>query len=489
MLPTKKKSSWTVVEPPKDVEPPKEDAPPAPKEDALPTPKEDAPPAPLFIPAPLDDEESIRLPDGSIIDEEELSEASTQMVGGDGEEAGPPSACTLSTYGAPVSPEQAAELFPTGGSDGLTWHATLLSADAMTRDCMADGTVRPRRAQLSVRAKDFFASLVRTPDGRYLFSGVLNGWPALTCLELRSITVLKHRGSIVGGAKLERHWVAGKTSTPPTMPNGSHSVRATLRSPPWTAEGYSKGVPGFVWWFHAQRPMPSLAHGEAILAAAAAGGAGEEVAEAVRVHLFNHRYARAKPETAKDRLTYHSAILIEWSHGRHTTVVELATLNGVGGRGGKSNWYADKLEEIPALYRAMPTDMIAPYKGEFAEIRCSDVPATNLDEFKSYVQSYVGDGLRFLDPHFSLSAPVRLSHRSEADVARYLLNYMGRDRRYTEKVRNCQAFAADFFAFTAGKKGTEVFSPILRPLYTQRTHLFLYDPRMYNNPTPVEPDE
>jgi len=59
----------------------------------------------------------------------------------------------------------------------------------------------------------------------------------------------------------------------------------------------------------------------------------------------------------------------------------------------------------------------------------------------------------------------------------------------TEKVRNCQAFAADFFAFTAGKKGTEVFSPILRPLYKQRTHLFLYDPRMYNNPTPVEPDE
>ena len=36
---------------------------------------------------------------------------------------------------------------------------------------------------------------------------------------------------------------------------------------------------------------------------------------------------------------------------------------------------------------------------------------------------------------------------------RYLLNYMGRDRRYTEKVRNCQAFAADFFGFVAGKKG------------------------------------
>ena len=34
-----------------------------------------------------------------------------------------------------------------------------------------------------------------------------------------------------------------------------------------------------------------------------------------------------------------------------------------------------------------------------------------------------------------------------------MLNYMARDRRYTEEFRNCQAFAADFFGFVAGKKG------------------------------------
>ena len=51
-------------------------------------------------------------------------------------------------------------------------------------------------------------------------------------------------------------------------------------------------------------------------------------------------------------------------------------------------------------------------------------------------------------------------------------------------MRNCQAFAADFFAFAAGRKGISVFSPILQPRYTQRTHLFLYDPEMYDNPTP-----
>ena len=57
---------------------------------------------------------------------------------------------------------------------------------------------------------------------------------------------------------------------------------------------------------------------------------------------------------------------------------------------------------------------------------------------------------------------VRLYHRTQADVARYLLNYMGRDRRYTEKVRNCQAFAADFFSFAAGRKGVAVFSALLQ---------------------------
>ena len=135
---------------------------------------------------------------------------------------------------------------------------------------------------------------------------------------------------------------------------------------------------------------------------------------------------------------------------------------------------------------------------QFAEIRCSDVPATSLQQFKDYVAKYSGGPKgRFLDPHFTHSSPVRLYHRSQAhdgyvtvirllpdryigglgrhegtvassvhashalhalqaDMARYLLNYMGRDRRYTEKVRNCQAFAADMYSFVAGKKGIEV---------------------------------
>lgn len=78
----------------------------------------------------------------------------------------------------------------------------------------------------------------------------------------------------------------------------------------------------------------------------------------------------------------------------------------------------------------MPPPLCGPWIGECAEIRCSDVPARSLDEFKRYVESYTGPSLRFLDPHFKLSAPVRLAHRGQRDIARYLLNYMGRDRRY-----------------------------------------------------------
>ena len=55
--------------------------------------------------------------------------------------------------------------------------------------------------------------------------------------------------------------------------------------------------------------------------------------------MASRRYARAKGESTKDKLTYHSAILLEWDHGMYTTVAELATLHGVGGRHGKANWW------------------------------------------------------------------------------------------------------------------------------------------------------
>ena len=374
---------------------------------------------------------------------------------------------------------------PPGGG-GFIWHAQILidGADSINAPFInaADGSVKPRRAELPVRGEDFLASLVRAPDGRWLFSGVLNGWPALTCLEVRSITRLVRDPA----PRIERVWDATRSKdlvTEPRLPNVPCSVRATLRAPPCSSVGYAPGVPGFVWWYFGGKGSHDarFAHGEDILAAVAQEE--QPMMEATFVHMFSHRYARgAKAETAKDRITYHSAILLEWAHGAFCTVVELATLNGVGGRNGKSNWQEDKLDDRPALYRAMPPVMVAPWKGEFAEIRCTDVPVRSLDEFKDFITKHTGPHARFVDPHFTHSGRVRLFHRARQDVARYLLNYMGRDRRYTEKIRNCQAFAADAYQFLAGKKDITVFSTVLQPLYQNRSHLFLYDPTMYDNP-------
>jgi hypothetical protein len=235
-----------------------------------------------------------------------------------------------------------------------------------------------------------------------------------------------------------------------------------------------------VWWFFAQEgAAASLALGEDIvrhLRARASVGS-----RAVRAHLFSHRYARgaAHKETMKELNTYHSAVLLEWDHGLYTTVVELATLNGVSGRRGKSNWFHDKLEDRTALYRAMAAHMVLPWRGELAEIRCSDVEARTLDEFKAYVEKYTGPQHRFLDVHYTHSQDVRIYHNAQEDVARYLLNYMGRDRRYTEAFRNCQAFAADFYGFMCAEKDIEPFSAVLRIGYLHRSHLFLYDPAKF----------
>lgn len=153
-----------------------------------------------------------------------------------------------------------------------------------------------------------------------------------------------------------RHWDTSDPSTmglDPSMPEGVKAARATLRSASWTTKGWSATSPGTVWWFHAQREAgPRVMHGTNMIRGVREDG---DVPECVLAHVFSHRYARgAKPETRKDKLTYHSAVLLEWSHGKFCTVVELATLNGVGGRAGKANWYDDKFDEAPLLYRCMP---------------------------------------------------------------------------------------------------------------------------------------
>ena len=316
------------------------------------------------------------------------------------------STSTASLYGQPVAAAAAAKICP-DGEGGLIYHATVVS-DTWThpKDCDKAGQIKPRRASLPVRAKDFFASLVQTTDGRWLFSGVLNGWPALTCLELRSITCVGKRKTWLGQKKIIRFWDALPSDqrglgwddddddmyagfgeervihAPPSFPafKGLKSVRVTLRGAPWSAKGYSKASPGCVWWFETM--LGHFSHGEDMILQTQKK---ETVPSCTMIHHFAHRYARPGKkgyETPKQKLTYHGAILLEWDHGKYMTVVELATLYGVGGRKGKVNWHHDKPEPVTALYRAMSSHMIAPWKGKYAEVRVTDVNVKNLKEFQ-----------------------------------------------------------------------------------------------------------
>eukprot|EP00808_Paulinella_micropora_P006172 g30807.t1 len=379
-----------------------------------------------------------------------------------------------SQYGCPLSPKDAAKAVPPG-TVGLVWHAQLLSDDC------DPALLKPRRPIPAVRQSDFFSSLTQTEDGRWIFNGVLNGWPALRHMELRAITC-KARG--LASSYIKRFWEFGSKDKP-SFPAKGKSIRVTLRAPAWSMMGYSRTSPGHAWWFHnrhAERGGPKLLYGTDKIADVQrqASRFGEEVATATRAHLFHHRYARGdKPETTKNSLTYHAALLLEWSHGRFCTVVELATLNGIGGRYCKSNWYHDKEQDRPLLYRHFPAEMVAPWMGHFAEIRCSDVEAKSIVEFKRYMDKYTGPQLRFLAPEIISSHPVRLSFNREDHICRFLLNYIRRERSYTEEYRNCQTFAADLYGFLTGKKGIVPTVQVNRPTYVPRPYWFLYEPGMY----------
>ena len=89
---------------------------------------------------------------------------------------------TVARYRIPLSAEEAAEHDEEGG---LIWQVKIFK-DGYTnkRFNKPDGKLKPRRAIPQVYASDFFSSLNKTDDGRYIFKGSLNGWPALNNLEV-----------------------------------------------------------------------------------------------------------------------------------------------------------------------------------------------------------------------------------------------------------------------------------------------------------------
>lgn len=241
-------------------------------------------------------EEVARLPDGSLDDLPELDPASDMAALGSGESL-------LSKYGEPRSSAVVEELIPRGGG-GLVWHCSVVTPEwtGGPKEVTADGQIKPRRPTMPILAANFFSSLVCTPDGRYVFDGVLNGWPGVCTLELVSITIKTK--SKIRRSRIKRIWDVERTpGVKPAYPTVSKSVRVTLRAAPWTAVGWAPGVPGYVWWFFAQRVAPSLAYGTDILASVrqAAVAAAEAEPKAKAVHIFAHRYA-LKVESNKDRV-------------------------------------------------------------------------------------------------------------------------------------------------------------------------------------------
>ena len=347
---------------------------------------------------------------------------------------------------------------------GLIWHCEVVPDDM---------EVKARRPVPQIHKRDLQLMQI---GKHWVLRDVLNEWPALDNLILASVT------SKSGSQRVERLWSADSPA-PPVIPDVSanQSVRLTLHAPTWTAHGWSKESPGFVLWFKAcNESGPKVYHGEDILEACRL----EPEVFATRVHCFAHRYP-VSVETIRNRIFYHTAILMEWDHGRHITVIELAYYNGLSGYQGRCNWCRDRDSDTPtALYTEMGETMKAPWRTDRAEIRVIDMDHVRTkEEFMHFVADYApldgshaSDGMRFTDPQLYASADVCLAQCSRGALMQHLLNYITWDTSYTEEARNCQTFVADFFAFISGNRDTAPFHAACRLLYRPRLDEFLYKP-------------
>lgn len=313
-----------------------------------------------------------------------------------------------------------------------------------------------------------------------MFKGALNDWPALTDLELISLEYWYSRRDRVKTVTLSRKiWSQSKKEAPKYPTAGSLSfqkkpicIRAMFRGPKHTEIGYSNNNPGFLWWFRPLRQDgPKLGHGERLIKALEfdAEKTGEPLERAMKVHFFAHRYAK-KVETPKDKITYHTGVVIEWKHGKYLTLVELAYLFGIGGYGGKSNWIEDRDSGNPLLWQCMPDKLKAPWRSNRSEVRIVDLDLKTVEEFKTFMKQHPE---RFLKPTIRGSDEVRLSQNTSVDIVRYIVNYICRDRTYSEDRRNCQTFASDFYTLLTGAS-IEPLYPV-KLFYKSRLMNFLYD--------------
>ena len=242
----------------------------------------------------------------------------------------------------------------------------------------------------------------KTQYSRWIFSGVLNGFPGLKHLELVKI---EYKATLVPRWRTHWHTEHNPKDLKPTYPKsimGLTEVRAKLREPGWSAEGWSKDSPGYVLYYQPPetRKVPRTLYGTNIIKQfeeerfERSKGLGwhrqlQPSPKCVKIHMISHRYATLN-EKWKDKITYHSFAFLEWDHGLHCTVIELAYLNGLGGYNGRCNHIMvslilkpifsfgtkthhikllyhlqDRDEPVTTLFNSFPPEMVKPWKSKF----------------------------------------------------------------------------------------------------------------------------
>lgn len=363
---------------------------------------------------------------------------------------------------------------------GPEWHAKIMTDDY--------GNLKPRRPLPEIKISEFLTGL-KEINGRWILEQPLNDWPGLVNLELVSLTCRRQSKMMV--QYIDRFWTAGRGDKAAELPAKSDipkRTRATFAAPAWTARGWAPESPGFVWWYerHSNAEKPTIIFGEQMVNFLQQGEHASAVA--TTAHTFAHRYPVAEGhETLKDKQIWHAGVLVEWSHGKFTTLIELAFLNGCGGYQGRSNWCEDKRAETTQLDFAMPASMKCPWDCGKSEIRVYDMPFRSKEEFETYLGKYCETGglpmaeMRFVQPDVYASAAVRIRGCTPAQLAGYLLNYISRAADYIEwepsAAANCQTFAADLFSFLTGNENVEPYGAVVRAVYRQRNFSFMYMPR------------
>lgn len=358
------------------------------------------------------------------------------------------------------------------------WHVNIFpDGFVSSKHTTPDGKLKPRRPMPQLKASELLQGLTQVA-GNWVYQKPINEWPALRGFVLASITFVT---TSLGMKSVNRLWNAAEGKPLPKASEINKSMRATFLAPKWFTIGWEPDSPGYVCWFSEQHGEPRLLCGSKMLDTMDNDEPLLRNGQVTKVHQYVHRYPVAH-ETTRDKMTYHALLVVEWSHGKFLTLLELAFLNGLGGYGGKANWVEDKLSPTPVLYSLMGPGMIQPWSTAKSEIRIFDLPMKTKTEFEAYLDKYSAKGglplpqQRFAAWELYSTGTPKLGTCKASDLAAACLNYIQRNPQYETVRFNCQNFGADFFSYITGTRGNTPYTLVVRSVYQQRTFSILYAP-------------